>query len=449
MAKLPLEGLRIIDISNVFSLPYATGLLADLGAEIIKIEGPGRLDVTRQGAFSGVHPDNQPGPDPWNRTSTYNLLNRGKKSLAVDLSRPEGREVLKDLIRRSDVLMENFSPRVMRSWGLDYPNQIKLKPDLIMVSCSGYGQSGPYSLYPAQATTQEATHGLAHVTGYRGDIPSKAGQSFVDFLATWACFMGTALALRYRHRFKKGLWIDVAMYPLGCYMVSDFILDWEANHRRSERIGNRHPWRAPQGCYRCAGDDQWCAVSVFDDEEWAALCRAIGEPELALTPRFASNGDRMAHHDEIDGIIARWTGRRPKFEVMERLQSAGVRAGAVLDARDLNVDPHLRARGFLENLEFPPERNIGKRGIIGRPWRLTKTPLAVRGPGPTLGQHNREVLQDILGYSDAQYADLERAGIVGTAPTNAKKVAHMDMDERVRQGRLAYWDPDFKQRLGI
>jgi crotonobetainyl-CoA:carnitine CoA-transferase CaiB-like acyl-CoA transferase len=142
---LPLARLRIIDISNVFSLPYAGGLLADLGAEVIKVEGPGRLDVSRGGNFSGVYPDNQIGDDPWNRTSTFNLLNRGKKSLAIDLRRPEGREVLKDLIRVSDVLTENFTPRVMRGWELDYPNAQKLNPKIIMVSCSGYGPHGPYA----------------------------------------------------------------------------------------------------------------------------------------------------------------------------------------------------------------------------------------------------------------------------------------------------------------
>ena len=194
---LPLAGLRIIDISNGFSLPYATGLLSDLGAEVIKVEGHTRTDTTRGGAFSGVFPEDDPGEDPWNRASTFNLANRGKKSLCIDLRRPEGRAVLIDLIKVSDVLMENFTPRVMRGWGLDYPNASKLRPGLIMVSCSGYGQNGPYSQYPGQATTQEATHGLTYVTGYRDGMPSKAGQSFVDFLASWALVNGTLLALRH------------------------------------------------------------------------------------------------------------------------------------------------------------------------------------------------------------------------------------------------------------
>src|SRR3989338_2869531 len=242
VSKLPLEGIRIIDCGHVFAVPYACGLMADLGAEVIKIEGPGRLDITRDGPFSGVHADNQPGADPWNRTANFNLINRGKKSL------------VRDLIRVSDVVLESFTPRVMRGWGLDYPNAKTLKPDIIMVSNTGYGRgAGPYSQYPAQATTQEATHGLAHVTGYRGDIPSKAGQSYVDFLACWACLMGTALALRYRRRFGKGLWIDVGMYQLGCYTISEYILDWLANRRLGERIGNRHPSQGPQGGFPGAG----------------------------------------------------------------------------------------------------------------------------------------------------------------------------------------------------
>jgi crotonobetainyl-CoA:carnitine CoA-transferase CaiB-like acyl-CoA transferase len=260
--------------------------------------------------------------------------------------------------------------------------------------------------------------------------------------------MGTALALRYRHRFGRGLWIDVGMYQLGCFTISEYILDWLANGRLGERIGNRHPSHAPQGCYPCAGEDQWCVVSVRDDEEWAALCRLIGKPELAREARFATHRDRQAHHDEIDRNITEWTRTLGKFEVMERLQGAGIPAGAVFDSRDVNLDPHLRSRGFLETLQFAPERRMGKRVIIGRPWRLSKTPLRVRGVGPSLGEHNREVLQGILGYSDSRYADLEQAGIVTTHPTKPRPLAHMEMDERVKRGRLAYWDPDFKERLG-
>ncbi len=445
---LPLAGVRIVDISNVFSLPYANGLLSDLGAEVIKVEGHTRIDTTRGGAFSGVFPEGEPRSDPWNRASAFNVANRGKKSLAIDLRRPEGREVLVDLIKVSDVLMENFTPRVMRNWGLDFPNASRLRPGLIMASCSGYGQNGPYSAYPAQATTQEATHGLTFVTGYRDGDPSKAGQSFVDFLATWALVNATLLALRHRRRTGKGLWLDIGMYQLGCSMVADRMLDWQANGRLGTRIGNRHPWLAPQGCYRCAGEDAWCVVSVHDDVEWAALCEAIGGPELAGDPRFATNEARRAHHDEADALIAAWTGTMPKFEAMERLQALGVRAGAVFDSRDMHFDRHLRSRGLLESVEFPPEREMGRRRkMIGRPWKLSRTPLAIRGPAPKLGEHNRAVLQGLLGYDEARYAALEESNVLAASPTVHRAFLRMSMAERVASGRLAYCDPDFNAKL--
>ncbi len=450
MARLPLEGIRVVDSSYVFAVPYAGGLMADMGAEVIKIEGPGRIDTTRGGAFSGAYPDNDPGEDPWNRTATFNMLNRGKKSLVLDLSKDEGLAVLKDLIKVSDIVLENFTPRVMRRWGLDYPNMKKLKSDIIMVSNTGYGHGdGPYSEYPAQATTQEATHGLTHITGYRGDIPSKAGQSYVDFLACWACLMGVAMALRHRNRTGKGQWLDIGMYQLGCFNTSEYILDWQANGHLGERMGNRHPWRAPQGCYPCAGSNQWCVISVGDDEQWAALCGVMGRHELAHDSRFATNRDRTEHHDDIDELISNWTSTLDRFDLMEQLQGVGVPSGPVFDSRDSNLNEHNWTRGFLEKVDFPEDREMGKRVLMGRPWRLSKTPISIKGPGPKLGQHNREVLQSILHYSDAQCDNLEEAGIIADRPAKPGPLPTMSMDDLVKEGRLGYWDPEFKKKLGI
>jgi len=450
MKKLPLEGVRVIDTSYVFAGPYACGILCDLGAEVIKIEGPSRPDFTRGGAFSGMLPDNDGGKDPWNRTSTFNLVNRGKKSLVLDLSKKEGREVFVDLLKVTDVLIENFTPRVMRGWGLDYPNLKKINPGIIMVSNTGYGHGGPYSSYPAQATTQEATHGLAAVTGYRDGEPSKAGQSYVDFLAAWACISSALLGLRYRRRFGHGLWSDVGMYQLGCFNVSEYVLDWTANRVPGERIGNRHRQFAPQGCYRCAGADTWCVLSVRDDEDWAALCGVIGRPELAKDPHFATEEARRTNHDTIDEIISAWTRGVTKIEAMERLQAAGVPAGAVLDGRDMHFDPQLKERGLIEKVDYAPVRGMGpRRLIVGRPWRFGKLSPYVRGPSPTFGEHNREVLRDVLGYDDARVQALESAGVVADKPVKARPVVEMPMDERVKIGRLAYWDADYKQRLGI
>ena len=452
MSRKPLEGIRVVESTYVFAFPYAAGLLADLGAEVIKIEGPGHVDITRGGGFAGAYPDNDPGDDPWNRTASFNLINRGKKSLTLDLSKDEGRAVLKDLLSVSDVFMENFTPRVMRRWNLDYPNLKKIKPDIIMASNTGYGHGeGPYSEYPAQATTQEATHGLVHLTGYQNDLPAKAGQSYVDFVSSWTALLSIAMALRYRSHTGKGQWIDISMYQLGCSFTGEHVLDWIANQRLGQPMGNRHPWRAPQGCYPCSGNDQWCVISVGDDEEWAALCRVMGKEELIENPSFASGFNRMKNHDELDGILSSWTKGVEKFQVMERLQGAGVPAGPVYDSRDANLSEQYWATGFLEKVTFPEDRKMGQRVIMGRPWRgdSSKMDVRVRGPGPKLGGANSEILEGTLGYSQAQVRELEKAGIIADIPTNPRPVPTLGLDEMVRRGRYAYHDPDYKKKLGI
>ncbi|MFH1603812.1 MAG: CoA transferase, partial [Pseudomonadota bacterium] len=350
----------------------------------------------------------------------------------------------------SDVFVENFTPRVMKRWGLDYPHMKAINPNIVLVSNTGYGYGGRFSAYPAQARTMEGTQGLAGVTGYRNGEPSRAGQSYVDFLAAWSCLMSVFLGLRHRRRFGRGLWADVGMYQLGCYNLGEYILDWTANGTPGERIGDRHRQFAPQGCYRCAGEDAWCALSVRNDEEWVSLCGVIGRPELARDERYATESARRANHDDIDDIIAQWTRNVSKIEAMERLQAVGVPAGAVLDGRDLHFDPQLKARGLLEIVNFPEEREMGaNRPIIGRPWRFSKMPLCVRGPAPRFGQHNREVLCEILGYDESRYQAIEGAGIVVEKPLKASAEPFLSLDERVRLGALAYWDRDYKERLGI
>ena len=238
----------MLDSTYVFALPYAGGLLADMGAEVIKVEGPGRPDVTRTGGYSGVFAENDMGEDWWNRPSTYNLIHRGKQSITLDMTDERGRELFKELVMVSDVVMENFTPRVMRSWGLDYPNMRKLRPDVILVSNTGYGHGGgPYSGYPAQATTQEATHGHCWVTGYVGGGPAKAGASFVDFLSTWTALFAIGAALRYRARTGLGQWVDMGMYQAGVM----FLVGIHPGRHRQRARGRAH--RQPPPVARSAG----------------------------------------------------------------------------------------------------------------------------------------------------------------------------------------------------
>ena len=458
-SNLPLDGIRVLDSTYVFALPYAGGLLADLGAEVIKVEGPGRPDVTRTGGYSGVFAENDLGDDWWNRPSTYNLLHRGKQSLTLDLTDERGRNLFRQLAQISDVVMENFTPRVMRNWGLDYPNLRRLRPDLILVSNTGYGHGdGPYSGYPAQATTQEATHGHCWITGYPpqpgggasiDDGPAKAGASFVDFLSTWTALFAIGAALRYRRQTGLGQWIDIGMYQAGVMFLSEYILDAAANGRDGGRIGNRHPWRAPQGCYPAAGADQWLTLSVGDDAQWQALCQLMGQPPLAADPRFATLISRRANHDALDEIIAAWTAGQDRYAAMHALQGAGIPAGPVLTGRDIHYDPHYQSRNFLERVNYPPERQMGPRPFLSRPYKFSKSPLRIRGPAPTFGQHNAPLLQDLLGVPAPDYQQLIDDVVIATVPTTGEPSPIVPQPEALERGLIAAWDPDYRQRLGL
>ena len=450
MTTLPLEGIRVLDSTYVFALPYTGGQLADLGAEVIKIEGPGRPDITRGGGLYGTFPDNEPGEDWWNRPSTYQLLNRGKRSLVLDMSREEGREIFRELVMVSDVVMENFTPRVMRRWGLDYPNLRKLRPDVIMVSNTGYGHGGgPYSSYPAQATTQEGTHGHCWITGYPGDEPSKAGRSFVDFLSTWSAMFAIGSALRYRNRTGKGQWVDIGMYQAGVMFLSEYLMDAMANGREGERIGNRHPYRAPQGAYPAAGDDQWITLSVADDGQWQTLCRLMERDDLAGDAGLRTLADRQQRHDEIDAAIGEWTCLQDKYDLMHTLQGVGIASGPVLSGKEVHFDPHYRSRNFLERVEYPEERGMGTRIIMGRPYKLSKTPLEVRGPAPGFGQDNVDLLEALLGKPAEQVARWADDTVITDVPVDGEPSPALDPQELVERRQLAEWDPDYRQRLGI
>ena len=437
MGELPLEGIRVLDSTYVVALPYAGGLLADMGAEVIKVEGPGQPDITRTGALSGCFPENDLGEDWWNRASTYNLLNRGKLSITLDLTDPRARDLFRELVGLSDVVMENYTPRVMRSWGLDYESLRKVRPDIIMVSNTGYGHGdGPYSGYPAQATSQEATHGHCWITGYPGGPPSRAGASFVDFISAWAGIFAVSAALRYRHRTGHGQWVDLAMYQSGVMFTSEFVLDYLANGRLGGRAGNRHPVRAPQGCYRALGADQWITLSVGSDQQWRALCELMGRPELVRDPRFDGVVARMKNHDRLDSIVNAWTAGFDKYQLMETLQSVGVPAGPVLTNRDTHLDPHLKARGFLESVEYPQSRGIGTRPFIGRPFRFSGSSPKIWGPAPTMGQHNGAVLKELLGVSEDEYLSLEKQAIIGAVPTSGEPVIPISVKDQLQDNPL-------------
>ena len=450
MTDLPLSGIRVTDLSRVFAMPYAGAYLADLGAEVIKVDSCQAqfMDTTR--TLNGPYPDNDPGELHWERGGTFQTLNRGKRSLTLDLRSETAVGLLKDLVRVSDIVLENFTPRVMNRFGLDYASLRAVKPDLIMVSNTGYGHSGPWSNFGAMATALEPTHGTGAFIGYQdsvedgrlteGSVPNKIGNSYTDFLASWTAQLAVLASLLHRARTGRGMWIDLAMYQVGVSFMGAGVLDYAFNGRRTNRIGNRHGAMAPHGCYPCRGNDEWVTIAVRDDADWVSFCQALGQPSLAADPRFATAQTRLGHQEELDAIIAAWTGEQGQYQVMENLQARGVPAGPVLNARGMLSDPQFRARGFFEPVDHPPETGLGRREYIGRGWKLSNAKVAIQKAAPMLGEANDYVLGQVLGLDTQAIRRLEQDGVIGQAPSGAASPTVVPLDRQVELGWIVEHD---------
>jgi len=457
MSTLPLEGIRVVDLSRVFAMPYCGAYLADLGAQVIKIDTHHAQFVDTTRTLNGPYPDNEPGENYWERGGTFQTLNRGKRSLTLDLRSEEALEVLKQLVSISDVVLENFTPRVMRRFGLDYPNLKALKPDLIMVSNTGYGHTGPWSDFGAMATALEPTHGTGAFMGYLvkdaqgrlgpGSVPNKIANSYTDFLASWTAQLAVMTALFYRARTGHGVWIDLAMYQVGASFMGEGILDYAFNGRRNRRLGNRHEFMAPHGCYPCKGQDQWVVLAVRDDADWQAFCRVIGRPDLVSHPPFADPAVRYKHQDELDAIITDWTSVRRQYEVMEQLQASGIPAGPVLNAKQMLADPHLRARGLFEAVEHPPGTGLGRREYLGRGWKLSGNDIHIKQPAPTLGEANEYVLGDVLGLTPVEIAELCQVSALGKTLEGAQTPSTVPLDRQVELGWIVAQDANYQKFL--
>ena len=453
---LPLDGIRVVDLSRVFAMPYCGAYLADLGAEVIKVETHHNQFVDTTRTLNGPYPDNEPGELYWERGGTFHTLNRGKISVTLDLRSADALDVLKQLVSVSDVVLENFTPRVMRRFGLDYANLKAVKPDLIMVSNTGYGHSGPWTDFGAMATALEPTHGTGAFTGYLdvdadgrtspGTVPNKIANSYTDFLASWTAQLAVLASLIHRARTGQGTWIDLAMYQVGASFMGEGLLDFAFNGRRTRRLGNRHETRSPHGCYPCRGKDQWVVIAVRDDAEWQALCGAMGMPELAGDARFANPVDRHRNQDDLDAIVSQWTSAREKYAVMDALQRVGVPAGPVLDGRDLLRDPHFRARGYFESVAHHPETELGRQEYVSRGWRMSGNDVHIPKPAPMLGEDNQYVLSQVLGLSDGEIAELEAADAVGQALTGASIPSAVPLDRQVELGWTVDYDADYSIR---
>lgn len=438
---LPLSGVRVLDLSYVFAVPYMAGLLSDLGAEVIKIEAPHKLDQTRGRAF-GPYLDNDPAQDPWNRSGIFYVVNRGKKSLAIDLSRSEGQEIFRELVAKSDIVLDNFTPRVLRKWGLNYDSLKNINPALIMLSNTGYGSTGPWASFPSQGTTLEATMGITFYTGYRGDKPWKVGQSYPDFIACWSGLNGLWAAIAHRNKTGKGQWIDVGMYQLGVALIPEPLLQKQLDGTEPDRIGNEHAEHVPSNLYQTQGDDQWLALTVQTDKQWAALAELMQHPSLAHDPRFSSAVSRRIHRDVVNDLVATWCRTLDGEALFEQLQARGIAAGRVLNSRDLLKNPHLKHRQFYESVQHPEP--IGERPLIGRPYKLRFRDARIKKPGPCFGEDNDNILRDILGKTPSQIAALKASNVVSDLPTNPGLSGTMDTESMLKLKTLVAVDQDYR-----
>ncbi len=403
-----LEGVRILDFTWVVAGPVAVRILADQGAEIIKIERRDTLDLgTRRGGFSGN-------------------LHRGKESTVINMADPRGIEIAQKLAAISDVVIDNFSARVMRNWGLDYESLKKIKPDIIAVSMSGFGHTGPHKDYVSYGPTLQALSGYTLQMRHPGHEPAGWGYSYADMTGGYSGALAVLMALWHRKRTGQGQFVDLAQFEAISSLVGPSLLDILNNQTPSQPVGNRSQEApaAPHGVYRCKGDDRWCAITVFTEAEWQSLCRVLGQPAWTREARFTTLADRLQHQNTLDAHIEVWTQQHTAEEVMSRLQEAGIAAGVVANGEDLDRDPQLRARGYWAQL--PAQENGKTEDVIldGPPFKLSKTPGYVAAPGPLLGEHTDSVLRRLLNYSDQQIAQLKAEHVIAShAEIHAERTA--------------------------
>jgi len=419
--RRPLEGVRVLDFTIVWAGPMCAQMLADLGAEVIKIEATTRMDPERGAArvapgaaFGGRRfPGGDPGERPYNRGGRFHEYNRGKLGLTINLKHPDGPALVRDLVRVSDFVVENFSAGTLDRLGFGYDDLVKLRPDIILMSMQGFGSTGPEAENVGYGPTQEAMSGLSAITGYAGGPPLLTGVFYGDPVGGTFSAAAAVMALWRRQQTGQGAHIDVSQQEMLLSLIPEVFFEYQFNGRVLGPAGNRDPACVPQGCYPCDGEDAWLAMSVQDDEQWCALCGLMGRPDLIDDEGFATHLARLRRQDEIDEIVAAWTKQHEHHDLMHRLQAAGIPAEAVLNVAEVLADPHYAARGFFQPVHHV---EVGTYPHSSAPWRLESGYLPIQRGAPCLGEHNAQILGGLLGLSEAELARLEAEGVIGTEP---------------------------------
>ncbi len=385
--RLPLEGLRVVDFTHIWAGPYCTRILADLGAEVIKVESPRRGDG---GRGKGV--------------GRYHAYSRNKLAIAMDLRTEEGQRHIRKLISLSDVVVENFSVGVTGRLGVDYEDCKAITPSIVYVALPAFGRTGPESGFVGMGATQEAMSGLLSISSYPGAVPSPTGVKYGDPNGGMLAAVAVLAAIHHRAATGEGQLIDLSQREANIFTLPELVLDYAMNGRTAEAISDKRPDRAPTGLYPCK-DDEWVAIDVETDGQFAALCEVMGTPHLVEDSRFATPAERKRNEGELDRIIEAWTRERSAESTMCLLQDAGVPSGAVLTNKQVAENEHFRARGFFQ-------QDAEGRVHLAAPWRFSKAELGVRRFAPELGQDNYHVLRDILGVPEDDIRAMEHEGVI-------------------------------------
>ena len=401
MPRQALEGLKVAEFCWVAAGPIVGLYLAYHGATVIRIESMRRPDILR--AVS-PYKDNIPGV---NRSGNWDFFNSDKLSMTINLSHPKGVEVAKRLVAWSDVVGESFAPGVIDRLGLGYRELKKVKPDIIMYSSSNLGQTGPEARQPGYGVHLVSYSGFTDLTGWPDRPATQPYGAYTDFIAPRFLLCALLAALDYRRRTGEGQYLEISQLEAATYFIAPAIMDYTVDGRIESRVGNKCPYAAPHGVYPCQGHDRWCAIAVFNDEEWAALCRVMGDPEWAEKAEFATLLVRKENEEELNERIGKWTTNFSVQELMEKLQGVGVPAGVVKNVADVQEDPQLAYRHYLWQLDHA---EIGTHSYDGAGFLLSRTPAKKRRPAALLGEHTEYVCREILGMSDEEFIELLSEG---------------------------------------
>lgn len=403
LQKLPFDGIHVADFAWVGVGPISAKYLADHGARVVRIESESRPDVLRGNV---PFKDNEPGID---RSQFFGDFNTSKESITLDMKSPQAIDIAKEIIKKSDVMIESFAPGAITRMGLDYAQVRELNPQIIMISTCLMGQTGPAAQLAGYGYHAGAIAGFYEVIGWPDRAPNGPWVAYTDTIAPRFISILLAAALDHRRRTGEGCYMDVAQIETALHFLAPELLDLQVTGHGATRLGNRSRFAAPQGCYPCHGEDNWCAIAIDSHTQWQALCDVIGRGDLALAEHLTSAAGRIAAHDKIDEAISEWTKQHTAQEVMSQLQQVGVPAGRVQRSSDLLRDPQYQHRQFYREHEHTV---MGRVPYAGHQYSIQGYNNGARGPAPALGQHSFEILSDYLGFDDTAIAEAYASGAV-------------------------------------